>query len=310
MRTATAVELEVLPKSNPGFENRILAEIDGETKPMLAMTPQGLPSPSPSLLVERFEVPQGGRQTHYLNDHIVTLFLHPAEIHHARDRAKTSLYPIGSGEAVICIRDARETIAWENPISMLCVRVDETVLEGVAASMKRRATVVARRNPVAEDARISGLLHAIEGERLRGYPSGRLFLDSVEIALSSLLLAPQNHIELLPPPRKGGLSPRCRRRVIEFMREKVAEDVSLEQLAECAGMSLSNFSHQFRTSMNTSPFRYMRGLRVEEAKQMLRDEKMPILEIALRLGFERQQHFATVFRRVAGVTPTAYRRMA
>jgi AraC family transcriptional regulator len=92
------------------------------------------------------------------------------------------------------------------------------------------------------------------------------------------------------------------------MHANLDKQVSLEDLAACTDLSTSHFSHQFRASMGASPYKYMVTLRIEQSKQMLRNSKLSVLDVALRVGFENQQHFATVFRRIAGVTPSGYRR--
>jgi len=106
---------------------------------------------------------------------------------------------------------------------------------------------------------------------------------------------------------KGGLHPRRLRRVVDFMHENIQRPVTLEDLADCCGLSVSHFSRLFRISMRTSPHQYMLRLRVEHCKELLRDPNLSILEVALAAGFQSQQHFATVFRRLTGVSPSVYR---
>jgi AraC family transcriptional regulator len=57
-----------------------------------------------------------------------------------------------------------------------------------------------------------------------------------------------------------------------------------------------------------SPYKYMRALRIDCSKKSLRNRDLSILDAALAVGFENQQHFVTVFREVVGVTPSSYRR--
>ncbi len=89
------------------------------------------------------------------------------------------------------------------------------------------------------------------------------------------------------------------------MHANIDQQVTLASLAQTAGLSSSHFTHQFRTSTGTTPHQYLLGLRVERCKELLRNNEMSILEIALEAGFQNQQHFATVFRRLVGVSPSA-----
>jgi AraC family transcriptional regulator len=192
--------------------------------------------------------------------------------------------------------------------SFLCARISDSALEEAAHSLVDLDHLELQSTPQADDPRMTSLLYALEAEREREYSSGRLFLDSVEAAIAALLVTSHGTTPSKPLLRWGGLPPHRIRRVLEFMHANLDKQVSLEDLAACTDLSTSHFSHQFRASMGASPYKYMVTLRIEQSKQMLRNSKLSVLDVALRVGFENQQHFATVFRRIAGVTPSGYRR--
>jgi AraC family transcriptional regulator len=103
------------------------------------------------------------------------------------------------------------------------------------------------------------------------------------------------------------MAPRVLRRVVEFMHANMDKQIGLKDLADCAGLSLSHFSFQFRASTNQSPHQYMLRLRVERSKELLTDSRLSVLDVGLEVGFRNQQHFATVFRNSVGVPPSVYR---
>ncbi|HWO34976.1 MAG TPA: helix-turn-helix domain-containing protein [Candidatus Acidoferrum sp.] len=107
---------------------------------------------------------------------------------------------------------------------------------------------------------------------------------------------------------RGGLSPARLRRVTELVHAKIEDDLSLEEMAESAGLSTTHFSHMFRKSTGESPHQFVLRLRVERAKEMLRAVEARVLDVAVACGFKTQQHFARVFRRLCGASPTEYRR--
>ena len=111
---------------------------------------------------------------------------------------------------------------------------------------------------------------ALDPERALEYPSGRLFLDSVEEAIAALLVTAHCASRSGPRQSRGGLAPHRLRRVFEFMRANLEQQVGLQDLANCAGRSSSNFSHQFRASMNVSLYKYMLGFRMNRSKALLR----------------------------------------
>jgi DNA-binding GntR family transcriptional regulator/AraC-like DNA-binding protein len=106
---------------------------------------------------------------------------------------------------------------------------------------------------------------------------------------------------------RGGLSPARVRRVTELVHAKIEDELSLEEMAESAGLSTTYFSHMFRKSTGQSPHQFVLRIKVERAKEMLRAAEVRVLDVAVACGFKTQQHFARVFRRLCGVSPTEYR---
>jgi AraC family transcriptional regulator len=97
------------------------------------------------------------------------------------------------------------------------------------------------------------------------------------------------------------------RRALDMVAANLAKDITLEQMAEAAGMSPFHFSREFRKSVGTSPHRYIVDRRIERAKKLLGDQNLSILEVSLECGFKDASHFARVFRATVGMTPRDYR---
>ena len=106
---------------------------------------------------------------------------------------------------------------------------------------------------------------------------------------------------------RGGLGPSRLRRVTELVHTKIEDELSINEMAESAGLSTAHFSQMFRRSTGESPHQFVLRQRVERAKEMLRTTGMRILDVAIACGFKTQQHFARVFRRMSGASPTEYR---
>ena len=97
------------------------------------------------------------------------------------------------------------------------------------------------------------------------------------------------------------------RRVIAYMRANLHEPLPLARLARHVGLSSSQFARAFRDATGRPPHRFLVGLRIERARELLESTDRPVIEIALRCGFEQTTHFATMFRQVTGVSPRAWR---
>lgn len=111
-----------------------------------------------------------------------------------------------------------------------------------------------------------------------------------------------------PPQTKVNALPKWRlRRVEEYITERLDRNVSLPELAKVAGLSRMHFAAQFRGATGYRPREYLLHRRVEQAKLMLSSSNMPLVEVALAVGFSTQAHFSTVFKRVTGNTPARWR---
>jgi serine phosphatase RsbU (regulator of sigma subunit) len=104
-----------------------------------------------------------------------------------------------------------------------------------------------------------------------------------------------------------GLTPASVRRVTELVHEKIEDELSLDEMAQSAGLSTGYFSQMFRKSTGETPHHFLLRHRIERAKHMLRDADTRVLDVAVACGFKTQQHFARVFRKMCGVSPTEYR---
>ncbi len=95
--------------------------------------------------------------------------------------------------------------------------------------------------------------------------------------------------------------------VIRYMKQNLTGDISLEKLAEIAGLSPNYFLGAFREATGRTPHRYVNELRIARACELLRDPRRPITEVSLAVGFSSQSHLTEVFRRTMQTTPAAYR---
>jgi len=98
------------------------------------------------------------------------------------------------------------------------------------------------------------------------------------------------------------------RKSIQYMRSHIQEKLTVKELAEAAGLSISRFSHLFREETAMSPMSYFRMEKLENAKEMLKDSEYTVYEIATILGFSSESHFIKAFREQTGMTPGEYRR--
>lgn len=139
---------------------------------------------------------------------------------------------------------------------------------------------------------------------------GRYSADALANVLAMQLVRRYSYLRDVQTSR-GGMAPRKLRRTIEFINENLEKEqtVAVAAVAEEVCMSYFHFSRAFKQSMGVSPNVYMIEQRIERAKKLLSETDLPIVEIALRVGFASQGHFSTTFRKLAWTTPKAFRDM-
>ncbi len=157
------------------------------------------------------------------------------------------------------------------------------------------------------DDTLNVLMAQLHGELMRRKASP-LFVQGIGQTIAIHLA--RNYAELIKTPRSGSPSlPGYKlRQITDWIREHIAEDFSLEQLAALAGLSKFHFHRLFRSAVGESPSHYHLNMRMHEAKRLLRETKLSVVVVALDLGYANPSHFAQIFRRETGLSPSDYRR--
>lgn len=125
----------------------------------------------------------------------------------------------------------------------------------------------------------------------------------LRLAVTRLLL------EIVDAASRRAKSPSSERisEIIRLVRRHPERDFRLDDLARHARLSLSHFKKRFRAETGLSPRQFILRDKIEAAKRMLHQDGTSVTGIALDLGFVSSQYFATVFKRITGVTPSRYR---
>lgn len=193
----------------------------------------------------------------------------------------------------------------ENASAALEVRLSSGLVARVADELRvgaRRASLAAR-YPV-NDEPTRHLAWAFVAEHRSGGENGRLYLDSLGVALAVRLLSHAG----APMQRVAGLPPRRLQRVLDYIEANLATSLDLAQLAAVAQVSSAHLRRWFPVHTGESVHRYVVRRRVERARELLMHGELAASEVALAVGFAHQSHMARWMRRLVGAPPRAIAR--
>ena len=97
------------------------------------------------------------------------------------------------------------------------------------------------------------------------------------------------------------------RRFLQYIESHYQEDVTLDDLAGSAGVSKSECLRCFKTTLQTTPYKYLMDYRLSKAASLLKETNLPVSEIAIRTGFNGQSYFGKCFREKMNCSPREYR---
>ena len=157
----------------------------------------------------------------------------------------------------------------------------------------------------------AALAEEIEGAWQDCVAESPCFELRVRDRLSRLLAGLGAHLASMETPG----SPRALRNgerikaMLQFIMDHYGEEITNADIARSASVSESECLRCFRATIGSTPIRYLREYRVEQAAQRLISTEMPVGEIAARCGFLDASYFTKTFRELKGATPGEYRRV-
>lgn len=139
-------------------------------------------------------------------------------------------------------------------------------------------------------------------------PCTSVMVESLSRALVVHLLRNHSNLSVRRAEAADSISPGRVKRVIDYMHEHLDEPMPLAELAAVGRLSVSRFVRAFHAAVGKPPHRFLIQLRIEEACRLLETSELSVTEIGLRCGFDQPSHFASMFRTIVGMPPSAWRR--
>jgi AraC-like DNA-binding protein len=96
--------------------------------------------------------------------------------------------------------------------------------------------------------------------------------------------------------------------VVHYIKEHLAENLSVDKLSALACMSKATFFRMFKREFGLTPVEFIVRERLAEAKRLLRQPLASVADVCLRAGFNNLSYFQSLFKKHEGVTPGAYKK--
>jgi AraC family transcriptional regulator len=223
-----------------------------------------------------------------------------------RKKVSSGYYPVGAVSAI----DLREqpAVRLPHPFDALVLYVTQDALDEVA---------YAHRAPQAEglvwplgafDPVVYHLGKTLLASLEQTRHASKIFLDCVLHALNCHFVSAYGGLTLSAQGFRGGLSSVQRRIATELLEAHLEGNIALRQVAEACELSVSHFSRAFKQTFRKPPYKWLTERRVDRARDLMTNSRLPLVDIATRCGFADQSALNRSFKRIHGVTPGIWRR--
>ena len=95
---------------------------------------------------------------------------------------------------------------------------------------------------------------------------------------------------------------------VDYIEENYAKDLNMAVVSNYISMNYSLFSYSFKQYTGSNFVNYLKEIRMREAKKLLTETDMKIIEISQAVGYDNEKHFMKIFKRKTGVTALKYRK--
>ena len=98
-------------------------------------------------------------------------------------------------------------------------------------------------------------------------------------------------------------------KVQEWLQDNFAHPIQIAEVADKFRMSVRSLNRRFKSASNTTPLQYLQDLRINHAKDLLKQSNLVVAEVADKVGYQDASYFTSLFKKLNAVTPNEYRQL-
>jgi AraC family transcriptional regulator len=281
----------------------------GRAEPFLDKQPALCSSPAqwPGIALESYAVPALFIPRHEHTNAFLHLVIRGSVKYEVSTRGRDLRFTSRPGTIFLLPRGTVEEVNWAGPTHRIAAAINPRLLANALDEMAHENDIELTEHWHLIDPHISALLAEMIADLEDGSPAGAIYGESLANALAVYILRRYSARRITPVVYKGGLPRNRLKRVLNYIGDNLETNVGLSKIAGIAGMSPHYFSELFKQSTGWSPHHYVLLQRIERAKKQLRDPKRSVIDVGLEAGFQNPSHFARMFRKVEGTTPSRFR---
>ncbi len=273
--------------------------------------PNAASAPSGAISVETVEQmplfsPEERFETHRI---IVPVLDAPVEVRHTRNGVDTVL-TLEKGDFIAIPAGTRTAFRWSRAVAAVRIEIGADTLRDFAASA---LGIVAEPGAMSRcfkirDPELVALALRMGDAADDDDVGASILFESFSKAFLVTLVRTYADRRATGVDAREGLTAEQFRKILDYGRRNLSKRITTECLSKAAGMSVSAFTRALKFTHKQTPQQFLMALRLERAEELLADPRMPLGKIAFECGFSDQAHFTRSFRKMRGMTPSAWRR--
>jgi AraC family transcriptional regulator len=215
----------------------------------------------------------------------------------------------GAGHLAVLPPEAETRWTFDQPGEFVLVYLSDRLLRRASEEAFDRDSATLEILPrfLIRDLVLEGVAHQLLRQMMSPNAHGRLSADQLAQRLALHLIGAHSNRQTIPCDQSCAMAPRRLARAKDYVESNLGRDISLQELADVAGMSIFHFAKMFRLATGAAPNQYVMERRVSQARALLHRSHMSVSQVGQAVGYYSRTHFSLMFRRHMGMSPSEFR---